>query len=32
METITSVKNPRVALWKSLKDKKGRRETGCFLV
>lgn len=32
MESITSVKNPRVTLWKSLKDKKGRRETGCFLV
>lgn len=32
METITSLKNPRVQQWKSLKDRKGRRETGCFLV
>ena len=32
MERITSLKNPKVQLWKSLKDRKGRRETGCFLV
>ncbi len=32
MEHITSLKNPKVAVWKSLKDRKGRRETGCFLV
>lgn len=32
MELITSLKNPRVQAWKSLKDRKGRRETGCFLV
>ena len=32
METITSLKNPRVLLWRSLKERKGRRETGCFLV
>lgn len=32
METITSLKNPRVQTWRSLKDAKGRRETGCFLV
>ena len=31
-EHITSLKNPKVATWKSLKDRKGRRETGCFLV
>ena len=32
IEHITSLKNPRVLQWKSLKDRKGRRETGCFLV
>ena len=32
MERITSMKNPRVLEWRSLKDRKGRRETGCFLV
>ena len=32
MERITSLKNPRVLTWRSLKDRKGRRETGCFLV
>lgn len=31
MERITSLKNPRVVLWRSLKERKGRRETGCFL-
>lgn len=31
MEHITSLKNPKVLRWKSLKDRKGRRETGCFL-
>ena len=31
-EHITSLKNPKVTTWKSLKDRKGRRETGCFLV
>jgi len=31
MEHITSLKNPRVQVWRSLKDRKGRRETGCFL-
>ncbi len=31
-EHITSLKNPKVQTWKSLKDRKGRRETGCFLV
>ena len=31
-EIITSPKNPKVLLWRSLKDAKGRRETGCFLV
>ena len=32
LEHITSLKNPKVTPWKSLKDRKGRRETGCFLV
>ncbi|MBQ7850974.1 MAG: RNA methyltransferase [Clostridia bacterium] len=32
MEHITSLKNPKVQTWKSLKDRKGRRETGCFLI
>lgn len=32
MEHITSLKNQKVAIWKSLKDRKGRREHGCFLV
>ena len=31
-ETLTSMKNPRVQLWRSLKDAKVRRETGLFLV
>jgi len=31
-EHITSLKNPKIQLWKALKDRKGRRETGCFLV
>ena len=31
MERITSLKNPKVQLWKSLKDRKGRKESGCFL-
>ena len=31
-EHITSLKNPKVTIWKSLKDRKGRKETGCFLV
>ena len=31
-EIITSPKNPKVLLWRSLKDTRGRRETGCFLV
>lgn len=32
LEHITSLKNPKVTTWKSLKDRKGRRENGCFLV
>ena len=32
MKHITSLKNPKVAAWKALKDRKGRRESGCFLV
>ena len=31
MERITSLKNPKVLQWKALKDRKGRRESGCFL-
>lgn len=32
MERLTSLKNPRVQLWRALKERKGRKETGCFLV
>ena len=32
METITSLKNPRVLAWRSLKDKKGRETHHAFLV
>ena len=32
MEHLTSLKNPKVQSWRSLKDRKGRKETGCFLV
>ena len=32
METLTSLKNPKVASWRSLKDKKGREEQNAFLV
>ena len=32
IEFISSLKNPKVTLWKSLKERKGRRESGCFLV
>ncbi|MGN0970690.1 MAG: TrmH family RNA methyltransferase, partial [Aristaeellaceae bacterium] len=32
MEHLTSLKNPRVQAWRALKDRKGRKETGCFLV
>ncbi len=32
METLTSLKNPKVLAWKSLKDKKGREEQQAFLV
>ncbi len=31
-EHITSLKNPKIIAWKALKDRKGRRESGCFLV
>ena len=31
-EYITSLKNPKIQAWKSLKDRKGRKESGCFLV
>ncbi len=32
MEVLSSLKNPKVMLWRSLKDRKVRNETGCFLV
>lgn len=32
MEYLSSLKNPKVQTWKSLKDRKGRKESGCFLV
>ena len=32
MEKLTSLKNPRVQLWRSLKDHKARQEAGLFLV
>ena len=32
MEPITSAKNPKVAAWRSLKDRKGRLEQNAFLV
>ena len=32
METLTSLKNPRILSWRSLKDKKGRAEQNAFLV
>ena len=32
MEMIQSVKNPKVQLWRSLRDAKGRKQSGSFLV
>ena len=32
VERLTSLKNPQVQLWRSLKDRKARREHGLFLV
>ena len=32
METLTSLKNPKIQAWRSLKDKKGREEHQSFLV
>ena len=32
MELISSLKNPKVLSWRSLKDKKGRLEQNAFLV
>ena len=32
METLSSLRNPRVMMWKSLKDRKGRLEHQAFLV
>ena len=31
-EHITSLKNPKIQAWKALKDRKGRKESACFLV
>ena len=31
-EHITSLKNPKILAWKALKDRKGRKESGYFLV
>ena len=31
VEQLTSLKNPRVMLWRSLRERKGRRENGLFL-
>ena len=31
-EHITSLKNPKILAWKALKDRKGRKESSCFLV
>ena len=31
-EHITSLKNPKILAWKALKERKGRKESGCFLV
>ena len=32
METLSSLKNPKVLSWRSLRDKKGRLEQNAFLV
>ena len=32
IERLTSLKNPRVSAWRALKERKARRESGCFLV
>lgn len=32
MEYISGLKNPKAIFWRSLKERKGRRESGCFLV
>ena len=32
METLTSLKNPKIQAWRSLKEKKGREEQQAFLV
>ena len=32
METLTSLKNPKIQAWRSLKEKKGREEHQAFLV
>ncbi|MCQ2457644.1 MAG: RNA methyltransferase [Clostridia bacterium] len=32
MERLTSLKNPKVLFWRSLADRKARKESGCFIV
>ena len=32
IEHLTGLKNPRIMLWRSLKDRKSRLESGLFLV
>ena len=32
MEHLSSLKNQKIQQWRSLKERKGRRETGCFMV
>ena len=32
MESLTSLKNPKIVAWRGLKDRKSRKESGCFLV
>ena len=32
MEKLTSLKNPRISLWRSLKERKARKDSGLFLV
>ena len=32
METLTSLKNPKVALWRSLRERRARKENGLFFV
>ena len=32
MDVLTSLKNPKVLAWRSLKDRKGREEQNAFLI